>query len=53
MIFFVALVATLSSAFGLAQSVAFAVGFEDVDAVGEAVEEGAGEAFVAEDFGPL
>ncbi len=35
------------------EPVAFSVGFDDVDAVGNAVEQRAGEAFVSEDLGPL
>ncbi len=37
----------------LVQPVAFAIHFEDMDVMGQAVEERAGEAFGAEDFGPL
>ena len=38
---------------GVSETVAFAVGLDDVDAVGESVEECAGESLVAEDLGPL
>ncbi len=37
----------------LVQPVTFAVHFQDMDVVRQAVEERAGEAFGAEDFGPL
>ena len=43
----------LATSFGALEAVALTVGFEDVDAMGEAVEHGAGEAFVAEDLGPV
>ena len=35
------------------EPVALAVHFQDVDVVGEAVQQGSGEAFRAEDLGPL
>ena len=35
------------------EAVAFALGLEDVAAVGEPVERGAGQAFAAEDLGPV
>ena len=35
------------------EAVAFAIGFEDMDPVGEPIQEGAGEAFAAHDFGPF
>ena len=38
---------------GLLESVAVAVGLEDVDVVGQAVEQGTGEAFGAKDVGPV
>ena len=38
---------------GLLQAVTVAVGFEDVAAVREPIERGTGEAFAAEDFGPV
>ena len=38
---------------GVFKSVAWAVGFDDVDAMGDAVKQGAGESLVDEDFGPL
>jgi hypothetical protein len=37
----------------LGQPVTVAVHLKDVDVVGEAVEEGTGEAFGAEDLGPF
>jgi hypothetical protein len=39
--------------FALLEAEAVAVHFEDVDMVGKSVEQGAGEAFGAEDFGPF
>ena len=39
--------------FALAQPVAFAVHLEDMDVVGQAIENGACEAFCAEDPGPF
>ena len=45
--------AGFAAAFGVLEAAALAVGFEDVAAVGEAIEGGAGEAFAAEDFGPV
>jgi hypothetical protein len=37
----------------LCEAVAQAVHFEDVDVMGQAVEQGSGEPLVAEDAGPL
>lgn len=42
-----------SSAFGILEPVAFALGLEDVAAMGQPVEGGAGQAFAAQDFGPV
>ena len=39
--------------FALAQPVAFAVHLEDMDVVGQAIENGTCEAFCAEDLGPF
>ncbi len=41
--------AATSAAFALCQAVALAVHLQDVDVVGEAVEQGAGEPFAADD----
>jgi hypothetical protein len=38
---------------GVFETVAFTVGFDDVDAMGKAVQERGGESFVTEYFGPL
>ena len=38
---------------GLSESVALSVGFEDVDSVGEAVEQSPGETLGTEDLGPV
>ena len=35
------------------KSISFAVGLDDVDAVGDAVEQCPGEPFIEKDFGPL
>src|SRR5580765_8761351 len=43
----------LASSFGVLEPIAFAVGFDDGATVGEPVECGPGESFVAEDFGPV
>jgi len=40
-------------AFGVLEAVTLSVNFNDVDTVRESVEERAGEAFVAEDLGPV
>jgi hypothetical protein len=37
----------------LLEAVAVAVHLQDVDVVGEAVEQGSGQPFLAEDLGPL
>lgn len=42
-----------STPLGISQAVAFAAGLQDVAAVGQAVQRGAGESLVAEDFGPV
>jgi len=39
--------------FGVLEPVTFAVGFKDVDAMGEPVEHGAGQPFTAEHLGPV
>ena len=47
------LLAGCLAAFGVLQTVAFAVGFQDVDAMGQAVQQGSGQALAAQHFGPL
>lgn len=42
-----------TAAFGLAEAVAVAAGFQDVAAVGQPVQGGSGEAFAAEDLRPV
>ncbi len=37
----------------LAQPIAVAIHFEDMHMMGQAIQDGAGEAFGAEDFGPF
>ena len=39
--------------FGISKTVAFAVGFDDMDTMGEPIEQCPGEPLVAEDLGPL
>lgn len=46
-------VVAFCSFFGILQPVAFPIGFDDVDAVRDAVEQGASQALVAEYFGPV
>ena len=38
---------------GVVEAVALAVGLQDVDTVGQPVEQGPGHPLVAQDFGPL
>ena len=45
--------AMFAAAFGVLEAVAFALRLEDVAKVCEAIKGGAGEAFTAEDFGPI
>ena len=52
--FFLIFSVFFSAAFpGVVEAVALAVGLQDMDAVGQSVEQGPGHPFVAQDFGPL
>ena len=44
---------SLPASAGIAQAEAFTVGFEDMNAVGKPVEQGAGEPFGTEPFDPV
>ena len=44
---------SFETTFGVGQAIAFAVGFEDVDAVGQPVEHGPGEPFAAQHLRPV
>jgi len=41
------------AAFGFLQQIAFAIGFEDVDAVGQPVQQGSDQTLAAQQFSPL
>jgi len=43
----------LGALFGLAKAIALPVGLQDMDPMGEAVQQGAGEALGAKDLGPF
>ena len=45
--------AAFDTLFGFPEAVAFPIGLQDVHPMGEPVQQGSGQAFGAEDFGPL